>query len=459
MTHVTRRRFLGTATGGVGAVAAGAWPAGAGQAGTARAAAEIAVIGAGAFGGWTALYLREMGHAVTLIDQYGPGNARATSGGESRQIRAVYGEREIYTKWVIEAFDRWQAREAEWGKKLFFRTGQLSLAPDWTKELTDTRKVFDRLGIKYDLVKLDDLVRQYPQMNMNNVGVAMYTPSTGVLKAREGCVAVAQAFEKKGGRFITARAELGARAGRALQNVSLSNGQRVSAQTFVFACGPWLPKVFPSAMKGKLITPRRAVFFYGTPPGDERFTYPNFPTWSVDNAYGFPSIEGRGFKVVPTFERELVDPDTQEHSLTGDELRKGRAFREMVSAPRPTTARRRQDLPARGQHRRALHRAAAPGAGQRLARRRRIRARLQTRHRVRRLRRPSRHRPGQEPRARRYLRVESGYVLSHDRKKPRRPQSTQRELSLRSLRSPPFLLIRVFIAVSRSGPSTSRRAP
>jgi glycine/D-amino acid oxidase-like deaminating enzyme len=79
-------------------------------------------------------------------------------------------------------------------------------------------------------------------------------------------------------------------------------------------------------MKNKLATPRRAVFFYGTPPGDERFTYPNFPTWSVDNAYGFPSIEGRGFKVVPTFERELVDPDTQEHALTADELRKGRAF-------------------------------------------------------------------------------------------------------------------------------------
>ena len=179
MTHVNRRRFLETAA-GVGALAAGVSPASAGQAGAARATAEIVVVGAGAFGGWTALYLREMGHTVTLIDQYGPGNARATSGGESRQIRAVYGEREIYTKWVLEAFDRWQAREAEWGKKLFFRTGQLSLAPDWTKELTETRKVFDHLGIKYDMVKLDDLVRRYPQMNMNNVGVAMYTPSTGV---------------------------------------------------------------------------------------------------------------------------------------------------------------------------------------------------------------------------------------------------------------------------------------
>jgi len=326
MTRVDRRRFLAAAGGSVGALAIGGKQTLAAQRAATATAAEIVVVGAGAFGGWTALYLREMGHSVTLIDQYGPGNARATSGGESRQIRAVYGEREIYTRWVLQAFDRWQAREAEWGKKLFYRTGQLSLAPQWTKELLETRKVFDRLGVKYDIVKPDDLARQYPQMNTRGIEAAMSTPSTGVLKAREGCVAVAQAFEKKGGRFVTAKVELGTRAGNALQDVALSTGGRVPAQSFVFACGPWLPKVFPSVMKNKLATPRRAVFFYGTPPGDHRFTWPNFPTWSVDNAYGFPCIEGRGFKVVPTFERELVDPDTQQHALTPDELRKGRAF-------------------------------------------------------------------------------------------------------------------------------------
>ena len=326
MTPFDRRRFLKTTGGTVGALAAASWSAGLSGERQRPASSEIVVVGAGAFGGWTALYLREMGHTVTLVDQYGPGNARATSGGESRQIRAVYGERDIYTKWVLQAFDRWQAREAEWGKKLFYRTGQLSLAPQWTKELLETRQVFDRLGVKYDIVKPDDLARQYPQMNTRGIEAAMSTPSTGVLKAREGCVAVAQAFEKKGGRFVTAKVELGTRAGNALQDVALSTGGRVPAQSFVFACGPWLPKVFPSVMKNKLATPRRAVFFYGTPPGDHRFTWPNFPTWSVDNAYGFPCIEGRGFKVVPTFERELVDPDTQEHALTPDELRKGRAF-------------------------------------------------------------------------------------------------------------------------------------
>src|SRR5437764_7682795 len=146
MRRLNRRRFL-EAAGGFGTVAL-ADRLFAGQAPARAAAPEIVVVGAGAFGGWTALYLREMGFSVTMVDQYGPGNSRATSGGESRQIRAGYGEREIYTRWVLQAFERWNAREAEWGKKLFFRTGQLSLAREWTKDLTDTRRVFDKLGVE-----------------------------------------------------------------------------------------------------------------------------------------------------------------------------------------------------------------------------------------------------------------------------------------------------------------------
>jgi glycine/D-amino acid oxidase-like deaminating enzyme len=340
MTKVDRRRFLKTA-GGVGAVALASRHAHASQAPATGptglpAAADVVVVGAGAFGGWTALYLREMGMSVTLVDQYGPGNSRATSGGESRQIRAAYGARAIYTRWVLEAFERWQAREAEWGKKLFYRTGQISLAREWTKALADTARTFDSLGVQYEVVKRDELVKRYPQMNLAGVEVGMFTPGTGVLKSREGCLAVAQAFERKGGQLVTAKAEPGRREGSTLHEVALSTGQRVAARSFVFACGPWLPKVFPSVMARKLITPRRVVFFYGTPPGDERFTYPNFPTWAVDTAYGFPSIEGKGFKVVPTFEPEMVDPDTQEHAPTAEELRRGREF---VAARFPALAR------------------------------------------------------------------------------------------------------------------------
>ena len=279
MSPLNRRRFLEAAGAGVGTLALGPTRVFAGQQPASNVTSEIVVVGAGAFGGWTALYLREMGFAVTMIDQYGPGNSRATSGGESRQIRAGYGEREIYTRWVLQAFERWNAREAEWGKKLFFRTGQLSLAREWTKDLTDTRRVFDKLGVKYDVLQHDDLLRRYPQMNMQNVDFAMYTPSTGVLKAREGCVAVAQAFEKKGGRFLIAKADLGHRSGSTLQDVTLSTGQRVAAQTFVFACGPWLPKVFPNALSNLFRITRQEVFFLAAPPDDNGFEPSQLPAW------------------------------------------------------------------------------------------------------------------------------------------------------------------------------------
>src|SRR5438034_10916097 len=130
MSAWNRRRFLKAAGTGFGTLALGAERLLASQESVTSANAEIVVVGAGAFGGWTALYLREMGLSVTMVDQYGPGNSRSTSGGESRQIRAGYGDREIYTRSVLEAFDRWATREAGWGKKLLCRTGPPSAVRD-----------------------------------------------------------------------------------------------------------------------------------------------------------------------------------------------------------------------------------------------------------------------------------------------------------------------------------------
>ncbi len=287
---------------------------------------EVAVIGAGAFGGWTALYLRELGVNVTLIDQYGPGNARSSSGGETRQLRANYGDNEIYTRWALEATKRWRSREAEWGQTFLLQTGQVQLATEWTRALTETRKTFDRLKIAYEILTRDEVVRRYPQFDATDVAFAVFTPGTGVLRARESCVAVARNFEKKGGRYIEARVELGRRGERRLLDLQLSTGERIAADRFVFACGPWLGKVFPDVLVNRLRTPRRVVFYYGTPPGDSQFSYPNFPTWSMPTGYGFPSIDGKGFKSAPAIDNVIVDPDLQERVPTAEEVTRARAF-------------------------------------------------------------------------------------------------------------------------------------
>jgi len=133
-----------------------------------------------------------------MIEQYDPATRAPTSGGESRQIRAGYGEREIYTRWVRRRSTLAGSR-SRMGQEALFRTGQLSLAREWTKELTDTRKVFDKLREVRSRAH-DDLPRAIADDHERRGGGDVHA-QTGVLKAREGCVAVAQAFEKKGGRF------------------------------------------------------------------------------------------------------------------------------------------------------------------------------------------------------------------------------------------------------------------
>src|SRR6266566_4366766 len=89
---------------------------------------HIAVIGAGAFGGWTALFLRRQSARVTLLDAWGPGNSRASSGGETRVIRATYGPRAVYTHMAVRALTLWKEYQQRWRRQLYHGIG--SLFPD-----------------------------------------------------------------------------------------------------------------------------------------------------------------------------------------------------------------------------------------------------------------------------------------------------------------------------------------
>ena len=278
--------------------------------------ADIAIVGAGVFGGWTALNLREMGLSVVLIDQYGPGNAKSSSGGEIRGMRATYGDQEHYARWAMTAMELWKIREAEFGTKLFYKCGGLQVNREWTKQITATRAVFDKLKIAYEIVKHEDLVKRWPQMATESAEYfGFYTPFGGVLKAHDACVAVARNFEKKGGQFLLAKAAPGARAGNKLQTVTLSTGQTVSAGTFIFAAGPWLLTLFPDILKNKLMVAKRGYYMVGVPAGDFRFSYPNLPNTGV----GVPSVDGLGIAILMGSGNKPVDPDTHDRVPTAED--------------------------------------------------------------------------------------------------------------------------------------------
>lgn len=321
---MNRRTFIKTASVPLGASALIRTDASAAMQTTARS--SVVVVGGGAFGAWTALHLREMGHTVTLFDAYGPGNSRATSGDETRQIRCGYGDRELYSRSALRAFAAWKARQEEFGVSLMMETGRLQLAPDWTPGLRATQATLTKLGRAVEAMTQDDLRKRYPQMNPEGMGVGLLEPGAAALRAKQAILAVAAAVKRKGGTITIARAKPGRADGRRLTEIETAGGERVSAQTFVFACGPWLPRLFPALLGSRIQVPGRDVLYFGTPAGDTRFSFPNFPNYSEDQCYGFASIDERGFKVCTTTGAPSFDPDTDERIVTPHEVRRARAY-------------------------------------------------------------------------------------------------------------------------------------
>ena len=283
-------------------------------------AVDVAVVGGGVMGNWTALNLREMGLSVALVDQYGSGNSKSSSKGEIRGMRLTYGENEHEMLWARDACELWKIRQSEFGTDMFYQCGALSFRREWTARQTAERALFDKHKVPYEVLSHDDLIRRWPQAPPPSEDYfGFYHPWGGVLSPRDANLAVATAFKNKGGQVILGKAMPGARAGNKLQTVTLSSGETVSAGSFVFAVGAWLPKVFPVVMKDKLSVRKAGYYMFGTPPGDNRFSVPNLPNTGL----GLPSINGAGFGLLinPT---HPVDPDSFEHLPDAEEQAQAR---------------------------------------------------------------------------------------------------------------------------------------
>jgi sarcosine oxidase len=310
-------------------------------------AADVVVIGAGAFGGWTAYYLRQLGASVRLIDAYGPGNSRATSGDETRGVRSSYGDRgiwaELWMRWANEAIDRWTKFDAQWGRemkvRLFFKTGDM-IFREQPEPFTDrTQELWTKLKIPFEILKPEDVSRTYP-VQLENTTVVVYDPRAGVVRARRACEVIAEAFRQAGGEVLMGYAAPGDRDGNRLQNVKTTGPSATfTAETYVFALGPWFPKAFPELMASRIRTPLGHVHYFGTPPGDDRFTFPNLPSFNFPGVTGWPALppDNRGFRVRLRGDSP-TDPDTSERAFdrASDKLARefiARRFPLLANAP------------------------------------------------------------------------------------------------------------------------------
>jgi monomeric sarcosine oxidase len=302
--------------------------AGARPAKSSRRGPRIVVVGAGAFGGWTALWLLRRGANVTLVDAWGPGNSRASSGGETRVIRGVYGSDRIYTEMAARAFRLWREAEARWGKKLYRRTGALWMVADEGEFVRASMPILRESGFAYEELTTAQAARRYPQIDLEGIRWALFEKEAGYLSARRSCADVVEGFLTEGGQYRETSAAPGEIAGGAMKGLKVSDGSTLTADVYVFACGPWLSKLFPDLL-GSLVQPtRQEVFYFGTPAGDDRFSEARFPVWvEVPRFfYGIPGNERRGFKIADDARGEPFDPTDGDRRPSDAAIEAARAY-------------------------------------------------------------------------------------------------------------------------------------
>jgi glycine/D-amino acid oxidase-like deaminating enzyme len=291
---------------------------------------HIAVIGAGAFGGWTALQLLERGARVTLVDAWGPGNSRASSGGETRVMRGSYGQDLIYGEMAARALKLWVKYERRWKRRFLHRTGVLWMASGSDDSFErDSIKTLRAAKIKFRELSALQMKKRWPQINFDEILWGIYEPECGYLDARASCQAVADAFEKAGGKYRRMAVLDEGLESAPLRSLALSDGSRLKADAYIFACGPWLGRLFPKTI-GKLVQPtKQDIFFFGTPAGDNRFSDGQIPVWGDHRGrfrYGIPGSGRRGFKIADDTRGEDFDPTDGERVVNEETLKDVREY-------------------------------------------------------------------------------------------------------------------------------------
>jgi glycine/D-amino acid oxidase-like deaminating enzyme len=291
----------------------------------------VVVVGAGVFGGWTALYLQRRGARVTLVDTWGPGNSRASSGGETRVIRGTHGPERPYMELVRRALELWKENQARWNRTLFRPIGLLWMPGEDDRYEKGALPLLREYGFAHEELSAAEAGKRFPHVNFEDVPWAIHEKETGYLLARRSCQAVLEAFQSEGGDYRQLALTPGAIRGGVLSGARLADGSTLTAEQYVFACGPWLGRLFPDVL-GSLIKPtRQEVFFFGPPLDDSRFHEDRTPVW-IDNGkrlfYGIPGSEWRGFKVADDTLGPDFDPTSGERAPTPEGIEAARRYLE-----------------------------------------------------------------------------------------------------------------------------------
>jgi sarcosine oxidase len=261
---------------------------------------HVVIVGAGTFGASLAWTLARRGEQVTLIDQFEPGDSRASSGGESRLIRCSHGSDPDYTATARRARALWRELEAESGEELMLEVGMAWFAEREDGWEAESERTMAAQGIPSQRLDVAEAARLFPSLGTDDLKFVLYEPEAGVVRAQRAVQALARQAVAHGARLLRGRAMPGGDA------VVVGDVGRIEGDAMVWACGPWLGRLFPDLVR-IAVTRQELLFFDGGP------AWRSAPGWvDYDLAmYGTGDLDDLGVKVALDKEGPPLEPDAE----------------------------------------------------------------------------------------------------------------------------------------------------
>jgi glycine/D-amino acid oxidase-like deaminating enzyme len=237
--------------------------------------------------------------------------------------RSIYGADEVYTRMAAESLADWRELSGRAGLPLLHPTGVLMFFGRHEPYAERSIEVHRRLGMPLEVLERAELGKRFPQMRWDGVEFGLFEPGFGALMARRAVLSLVAEFVRAGGEYRQAAVVPPAGETR-FGGLRTAAGERLAAEHYVFACGPWLPKMFPEVVGERIVPTRQEVFFFAPPDGDARFGPASLPGWADFNDgdifYGFPDLESRGFKIAHDAHGTRFDPDTGDRRTSAEGL-------------------------------------------------------------------------------------------------------------------------------------------
>jgi sarcosine oxidase len=280
------------------------------------------IVGAGVFGSSLAWLLARAGVEVTLVDQFDPGDPRATSGGESRLIRCGHGPQAGYTASARRARTLWRELEAETGEELLIECGLAWFAhrPDgWEAQSAETMAA---QGIPHERLAPEAGARLFPSFDPAGLSFLLYEPEAGVLRAQRATRALARGAAAHGATVLRAHGEPDG--DRVRLGPPDDHARRtLEADAVVWACGAWLGQLFPEQVR--IRSTRQELYFFDGGPAWRADGVPAYVDF--ENAiYGTRDIDGLGVKAAPDLDGPPLEPDADLPPATAEGEAAARAF-------------------------------------------------------------------------------------------------------------------------------------